>query len=181
MSKNAKQVKPQLTGPMAEIEAATGLYSVAHAALAGTIGGLEDEIAQVKAKYRARLLTQVAQARTLKAQLRTMLEAHPELFERPRTVVFAGIKVGFQKGKGSISIESPARTMQLIRKHLPDQAEILIVTEEKPNKDAIAALEGDDLKRIGCAITGTGDKTVITSVEGDIEKAIDALLKEEAA
>jgi hypothetical protein len=95
----------------------------------------------VKRKYLPRIRTQVAHAKMLHAQLKASIEAHPELFEKPRTVTFHGVKVGFAKGKGKVTFQHDAdKVIALIEKHLPDQAELLVITERKPNKDAIAQL-----------------------------------------
>lgn len=183
MTKAAKQQKPQLTGPtMAEIEAATKEFAEARNALAGTVSGLLDEIAQVKGKYRHRLLAQLAAVKLARGDVRVLVERHPELFEKPRSVVFHGVKVGYRKGVGRLVYESAERVISLIRKHFSGKAlEVLINVKESPNKEAIASLDVDQLKKIGCTVEGTSDVVEIRALEGDVEKAIDALLGEEAA
>ena len=50
----------------------------------------------------------------------------------------------------------------------------------KPNKDALADMPAGDLKRIGIALTSTGDQVVVKPVDGEVDKIVTALLKEQA-
>lgn len=163
-----------------EIESLTKTYADRRGALAGTVGGLNDELEQVKRKYLARIRREVAAAKDAEANLRSAIEGSPELFTKPRTVTVHGVKVGFQKGKGKVVFEDADQVLKLIKKHLGDQAELLIVTEEKPNKDAIAQLPAADVKRIACSVVGTGDQVVIKDAAGEVDKLVAALLKEDA-
>ena len=67
--------------------------------------------------------------------------------------------------------------MQLIKKHLPDQAELLIDVVETPAKNAIAMLPVTDLKRIGANVKAAGDQVVIKPADGAIDKLVKALVK----
>ncbi|MGA0610533.1 hypothetical protein [Caldimonas sp. KR1-144] len=109
--------------------------------------------------------------------LRDLVEANPQLFKKPRTVALHGIKVGFEKGKGGLEIVDPDRTVALIRKHLPDQADVLIATKEAPAKDALAQLSAEQLKKVGVNVKGTGDQVVIRPADGEIDKLVKALVK----
>lgn len=162
-----------------EIEALTKAYADRREALAGTVSGLNDELEAVKRKYLARIKQQVASAKDAAANLSAAIEASPALFVKPRTITVHGIKVGFQKGKGKVTFADGDKVVELIKKHLEDRADVLILTEEKPNKEAIAQLEVAELKKIGCSVTGTGDQVLIKDAAGDVDKLVAALLKEE--
>jgi hypothetical protein len=162
-----------------EIEALTKAYADRREALAGTVGGLNDELEAVKRKYLARIKQQVGAAKDAAANLSAAIAASPALFVKPRTITVHGIKVGFQKGKGKVTFADADKVVELIRKHLDDKADVLIITEEKPNKEAIAQLEVAELKKIGCSVTGTGDQVLIKDAAGDVDKLVAALLKEE--
>lgn len=112
-------------------------------------------------------------------QLRALIEANPQHFIKPRTVTVNGIKVGFEKGKGGLEIADPDKTVKLIRKHLPDQADVLIATKEAPAKDALAQLPADQLKKLGVNLKGTDDQVVIRPADGDVDKLVKALVKAE--
>lgn len=165
---------------MQQIELTTSRYSNARADLGTTLAALQDEIDQVKKKYMASIRKDVAKAKALQAELKALVEAHPEIFEKPRTVIFHGIKVGYRKGSGKVTFQlDEERVIALIRKHLPDQVDVLIEVSEKAKKKTIADLDGAELKKIGCAIEGTGDVVEIKPVDGEVDKIVAALLKDE--
>ncbi|MBN1131186.1 MAG: hypothetical protein JXA71_19505 [Chitinispirillaceae bacterium] len=110
-----------------------------------------------------------------KEELTGLIESAPELFEKPRTQIFHNVKVGYKKGKGSIEIDNPDLTIELIRKNFPDAAENLITVMEYPRKTEIERLPASDLKKIACRIEGDGEVVVVKSIDGDTEKLIRAL------
>ena len=162
-----------------EIESLTKAYADRREALAGTVSGLNDELEAVKRKYLQRIKQQVGAAKDAEANLRAAIEASIALFVKPRTITVHGIKVGFQKGKGKVTFADADKVVELIKKHLGDQADILVITEEKPNKEAIAQLDVAELRKIGCSVTGTGDQVLIKDAAGEVDKLVAALLKEE--
>jgi hypothetical protein len=122
----------------------------------------------------------VERAALAEAELRALVSGAPELFERPRTVVMHGVKVGWMKGKGAIEIADAARTVALIRRHLPEQAEALIRVTETPHRPALAQLSVADLRRLGCTVIDAGDEVVIKPMDGELQKLVDRLLAEAA-
>jgi hypothetical protein len=176
---NARQ--KQLSGPLAEIEVLTKDYAAARSLLAERVTGLTEEIEALKKRRLPGIKAALASAAENQAQLRAAIEKAPaETFEKPRTHVFHGIKVGFRKGAGKVTFADAEQVLKLIRKHFADKADILIATTEKPNKEAISGLDVDELKKIGCAIEGTGDVVEIKPVDGEVDKIVTALLKEAA-
>ncbi len=174
-----KQQKPQLTGPMADIEVKTQVFADARNGLITTVSCLNDELDSVKKKYRTRLIAEVGQVRMLRADLHAAVEANPALFEKPRSQIFHGVKVGYRKGAGKVTFVDADQVVKLIWLRLPEKAQTLIKTTEKPNKEAIAELEVAELKRIGCSIEATADVVEIKSVDSEVDKLVAALLKEE--
>jgi len=120
----------------------------------------------------------VDDVRNSRAELHLALDLSPSLFERPRTVVIDGIKVGYQKQKGTLAFDDAEKVCQLIRKHFPDMADALIASTHRPVKDALAALPVSDLRRIAVTLTDDTDTVVIKDTSGDIDKLVDALLQE---
>lgn len=123
----------------------------------------------------------VAAAAEAEAALKAKIEAAPELFVKPKTAVFHGVKCGFEKGKGSIQFDDPERVCALIRKHFPQASDTLIVSTEAPSKTELAKLTAGDLKRLGCALVGTGERVVVKPVDGAGVKMAQALLAGMAA
>jgi hypothetical protein len=109
--------------------------------------------------------------------LEDAIRANPQLFIRPRTVSMHGIKLGWEKGKGGLEIPDPAKTVALIKKHLAEQAEVLIDVKETPAKGALAQLAVADLKRVAVNVKDAGDQVVIRPADGAVDKLVKALVK----
>ncbi|MBX3654145.1 MAG: hypothetical protein KIS62_12335 [Ramlibacter sp.] len=137
--------------------------------------------ADVYAAARALLQERVTALNEGLAALHTLVADNPGLFVKPKTQVFAGIKVGFAKGKGAITYDKPEVLIARIKRLLPEQADILIDTKEKPNKAALALLSAADLKKLGCTVADTGDQAVVRPVDGAVDKLVAALLKSASA
>jgi hypothetical protein len=166
------------TPTLGDIEKNAKTYADARAKLADVVAELNEGIDALKKQHLPAVRRALNRAAEHHEALRAMIDAAPELFVKPRTLVLHGVKLGYQKGKGGISFEDPARVVQLIRKHLPEQADVLIATKEAPAKDALANLPVADLKRLGCSVVDAGDTIVIKPTDSEVDKMVDALLKD---
>jgi hypothetical protein len=164
---------------MQQIEVATLEFSQARAALVDVAIAFQNEINAVKLKHMHDLKTTVAAARAKHAELGMLIQQSPDLFKKPRTVMFHGVKVGYQKGKGKMEWEDTEQVVRLIKKHFADQADVLIITEEKPAKDALAQLTVDELKKVAITIQASGDQVVIKDTASEVDKLVAAFLKDE--
>lgn len=163
---------------LALIEEMTKEYAAAREKLADTVRTLTANVEKVKRQYMPVIKRQLGVAAARKLDLKNVLEDSKDLFVKPRTVIFHGIKVGFQKGKGKIEWDSDEQVLRLIEKYFPDMADVLIRTRKKPVKKALAALSVAELKRLGIAVEDTGDTVVIEATDSEIEKLVETLLKE---
>jgi hypothetical protein len=161
---------------IADIEALARRYAEARSALAERVQELEDEVTRLRRARMPAIRRALAIAQERRDGLAAAVAEAPELFERPKTVIFHGIRVGYQKGRGTITWEDDARVCALIRRHFPDQAESLIKVIERPLKTALAQLSTADLKRIGVQVVETGEEIVIRPVDGDLDRMIERLL-----
>ncbi len=165
---------------MIEIEKRTQEYSAARRVLVDRMQTLEDEIAKIKRRLLPGIKAAAESAAQFKAVLIRAIEDSPELFDAPRTQVYSGIKVGLQKGKGKLDWESDDLVVRLIKKHFPeDMWDVLIKKTEKPRKDGLNGLPVADLKRIGVTAEETGDQIVVKPMDSEIDKLVDALLRED--
>lgn len=155
-------------------------FAAARQLLAERVGALNDGMAQLRRQHIAGIKRALAKAAEAEATLRELVQATPAAFAKPRTRVFNGVKVGFQKGKGVLNIPDVAAVLARIKKHLPEQADLLIATKETPVKDALAQLGGADLKKLGITIKDAGDQVVVKPVDSEVDKMVDALLKDAA-
>jgi len=164
---------------LGDIEKLTKEFSESRQQLADRVRSLEDEINAIKRRRLSVIKSTVNTVMERQANLKAALEESRSLFVKPRTMIFHGVKIGFQKAKGKISWTDDAQVIKLINKHFPEQADVLIKITEKPVKDALQQLSAADLKKLGITIEETGDTVVIKSTDSEIDKFVDALLKED--
>ncbi|MEQ1890613.1 MAG: host-nuclease inhibitor Gam family protein [Alphaproteobacteria bacterium] len=161
-----------------EVDRLTQAYATSRLELSEKMDVVKQELLAVKRRYLRSLRGLADKALAARSDLASAIDGGRALFDKPRTRVLHGVKVGLQKGKGSIEIDDPANTIKLIRKHMnSDTADLLIKVSESLNRAALNELEAADLKRIGVRIAGGGDELVIRPVDGEIEKLVDALLE----
>ena len=165
---------------LSDIETRAARLAKTRAKLAEVVGDLDADIAKARRRRMPIIKKLVAEAEAERSAIQLLIEDNKHLFVRPRTVVMHGIKIGLAKGKGKIEIPDAAQVIKLIRKQLPEQADLLIKTTEEPVKGAIAGLTVAELKKIGVTVIEAGDQVVIKPTDGEVEKLVDALLKSAA-
>lgn len=166
---------------LSDIEAAAKAHAADRAQLEETVSELNAAIDAARRRSVPIIKRRLAKAAESHAALHALLADAAQLFVKPRTLILHGIKVGYEKGKGTVTWEDPARVVTLIRRHLPDQFEALVKVSETPRKTAIAQLPAADVKRIGCSVQDAGDQVVIRPVDSEVDKMVDALLRDATA
>lgn len=162
---------------LTDIEAKARAFAARRDMLRDYLALVERELQAVKKKYLKELKRRVALAADYEIELRAAIESAPELFAKPKTQIFHGIKVGFRKGKGKIEWEDDAALVALLKKKFPDQADDLIVTTEVPSAIGLQALDAAELRKLGVTVEDAGEQVVVKPVETDIERLVKALLK----
>jgi hypothetical protein len=162
---------------MQTIEQLTKQYADARALLAERVRTLTDEVNDAKRRKLPGIKSALSTSKDLQTQLLALIGGNTKLFDKPRSRVFHGIKVGLQKAKGKVAFDSDEQVVKLIRKHLADQFDVLVKTTEKPSKDALLNLPASNLKLIGCRLIETGDAAFAKTIDGEIDKLVDALLE----
>jgi len=165
---------------LGDIETLAKTYSEAHTKLADEVRVVEEEMARVKRQHLARLRRLVDTAANARERLAAAVAEAPGCFESPRTMTFHGVKCGFQKGKGKLEYPDGGKVCDLIRKHFPDREDALIKTNEAPVKVALNQLSAAELRRIGVTVIEAGDEVVVRVTDSEIDKLVDALLKDAA-
>ncbi len=162
---------------MQDIERETREFAQADRQLEEIMNEIRADTEALKKKYLARIRSVMNQVTAKHADLYREIAENKDLFEKPRTQTIDGIRVGLEKGKGSLEIEDAELTVKLIKKHFREQADILITTIEEPSVAAIKKLPEEDLKKIGAAIVGKEDRVVIKKVDTQLNKILNSLLK----
>lgn len=165
------------SNPITHIEQLAKAYRAARDTLAERAQLLYQEMEAAKQRRLKGLRFAVAAVTEAEAALGAAIEENKGLFEKPRSRVLAGVQLGFRKAKGAIDWADDDQVVKLIRRHLPEQAEVLIRTKEVPVKTALAGLPAADLKRIGVTVKDAGDELLIKDTTAPVDKLVDALLK----
>ena len=163
---------------LSDIEQQARAYADARAELSERVQALQDEIEAAKRRKLRGIKSAVARAAAAHDELHAAVADSPDLFAKPRTKVLCGIRIGFAKQKGRLIIEDSAKTIQLIRRHFPDQEERLIKITETAAKKALETMTGAELKRINVSVEDAGDKVVIKPTDSEVDKLVAALLAE---
>ena len=162
---------------MAELEQLAGAYAAQRDDLQSLSDHCRDLRRQAVRGKLAELKTLVAATSTARDALMQALGDSPELFEKPKSRSFLGIKIGYRKKKGQVVIGDEEKTLKLIRETLPtDQATMLIRVRESVDKNAVGDLVVSDLKRLGITIEDDTDQPFVTEAKSDLDELVDALL-----
>jgi hypothetical protein len=161
-----------------DIDRRARLYADARNTLSGIVTELTAALESIKRQAMPDLKCAVARAAEHHDALQALIAEAPELFVKPKTLTLHGIRLGYQKGRGGIAWDDADAVVAAIQRCLPERAEALIRWTAKPLKEAINQLDVADLERIGCRVTDTGEQIVIRPVDGEVDKLVDALLKE---
>jgi hypothetical protein len=160
------------------IEDITTRYATARGQLTDAVIALNQELDAVKRKHMPTIKRKLAVAAGFHNDLDNAIRESAHCFHRPRSVVIMGIRVGMQKSKGLITWDNDDQVVKLIRKHCPDEFDLLVKTTETPVKAALAQKSAADLKRIGVTVSGAGDEVLIKPVDGAVDKLVAALMKD---
>lgn len=165
---------------MLNIEQLTHDYRLAYDDLADEMLELKADLDEAHRKRRQAIKARLARVAKHRETLRQALKNNPQLFEKPRTTVFDGIKVGLTKKRGKVQFDDEEKVIQRIKKLLPeDQAELLIRRgKESVHKPAVYDLAAADCKRLGIRIEDDSDEPVIKPADTDIDKMIESLLSD---
>lgn len=163
---------------LAGIEPLTKEFSTARDELVDAVEALNDIINEAQRRALPRLKKLVAEVAQKELALKAAIEAAPELFEKPRTVVMHGIQIGLRKGAGGITWDDDDKVVELIEKKLPEELhDVLINTVKTPIKKALGTLDVADLKKIGCEVESTGDVVVVKPTDSEVTKLVNRLVK----
>lgn len=161
-----------------DIELRAQRYAQAREKVAAIVGALNEAIEALKRSELPKLRRAVAGAAEAHDALKALIEAAPELFVKPKTVTFHGIRAGYVKGRGGIEWDDPDAVVAAIQRHYPEQAEQLIRWTARPLKEAINQLDAGALRKLGCRVVDTGEEVFIKAVDSAVDKMVDALLKD---
>jgi len=163
---------------MALIEELAKKLSNANSNLMATAEELTEQLDEVREAYRRTMRAEAKRVAELKKLLLQEIDAHQDLFAKPKSRVFDAVKLGLRKQKGSLSwTVDDDILLSRIRNQHPENASILISVKESPSKDGLARLKGDDLKKLGVTITEDSDNPFVKFDDGDGYKLAESLVE----
>lgn len=139
-------------------------------------------LALVHAEHADRLRAGATEVAALEETLLGHIGLRPDLFEKPQSMEFDGVRFGWRKGKGQIVLPKPVQAMKRLigrirLKLTKRQQEAVLKVEVKVLKGPLGKLDGDTLKKLGIKIEGTDLAPFVTYPESDFEKAVKWWLK----
>lgn len=162
---------------LADLECRAKSLADARAVLTDIVTVLNDGIDALKRDNMKAIKAAVRGVAEQHDRLKALIEENPGLFEKPRSIVFHGIKLGYRKGIGGLEYEDEEQVIKLIRKHFPEQFDVLVKTDEKPIKAALCNLTVAELKKLGITVEATDDVVFIKATDSAVDKLVKQLLK----
>jgi len=170
-----------------EIQPAIDLHAIERAAvtLAGhrraleaELQAAEEKLARVRQASAERLRQKVIDTAKSEAALIRLVERSPQLFVRPQSMEFDGVKVGWRKGKGRLELPETEKLIQRAEDLLtPAQRKSVLRVRTTVLKGGLAKLSGDLLKKLGVTLTAAGPEAFVTYSKSSVEKMVDWWLK----
>ena len=159
-----------------DVEALAKRHAEARDVLIERMQHLDGALADVRREHVRGLKGALGRVAQTEAELRAAIDGARTLFTKPKSRVLHGLKVGLRKQPGKLSWQNVGQVLKLIRKHHPDDADLLIRTKEEPARDALKQLSAAALKRLGIQVTETSDAVEIRAVDSAVDKWVDAML-----
>lgn len=168
------------TPSLDEIRAASDRLAVAHAATSARAALCQDEIKAaiqpIYDRHRSGMDAAAEEEAAAHRALMSLLEAAPQLFEKPRSISVNGVRAGYRKAEDTLDWDDDGALIKRIRALLPEQADILIRTEETIVLDAFAQLPATLHRKLGARRITGADNPFITIGSADVEKLAQALI-----
>ena len=153
-------------------------YGTARAGLSEIAELIQEEQRAVIRQRGASLKARLKTLRLSYETLRAAIVASPDLFGSKKTLTLADVKIGWRKQPGRLDYADEAKVIAAIRRKMPAHEPLLIKTTEKLAAAGLKNLDAKELASIGVSIRQVGDKLVIGSAEGDLDKIVSAMIDE---
>lgn len=162
------------------IRAAAERLAAAHVATTARASLLQDEIkaavTPIYERHRSGLDAAAEEEARARDDLQRLLEAAPQLFKKPRSIAINGVRAGYRKEEDSLDFADEKAVIARIRALYPEQADLLIRTEESLVLDALPQLDAKARRAVGISLITGADRSFITVGGSDVEKLARALI-----
>lgn len=161
-----------------DIEHLAKRYAHRRGRLRVAVDALEDEIRHCKRKHLPAISECAGHAITLRDRLRACVEAHPEYFRQPKTIVLHNIRIGYKKKPDAVEWDDDREVCARIERHLPEQFGVLIIRPPPaPVKKALLRLNNKLLTKLGVRKIPGADEVIVKPTDSEVDKLVDKLLE----
>lgn len=165
---------------LAEIESLTRTFADQRQKLLDRVQTLQAEMEAAKRRHMAGIRKALADTTEAQSRLHNAIDGARHLFLKPRSVVVAGIKVGIQKGKGTVTWDDPEVVANAIEFEMAGQLDAFVKTTRRPIVEALLKLEEPTLKRLHCRLIPGKDDVLIKPTGGELDRFLNALMADVA-
>lgn len=163
-----------------QIRIAADRLAIAHTATTARAALCQDEIKAaiqpIYDRHRSSLDAAADEEAAAHRALLDLLEAAPNLFVKPRSINVNGVRAGYRKAEDQLDWGEDAALIKRIRALLPEQADLLIRTEESLVADALVQLDAKQHRALGISRITGADNPYVTVGSADVEKLAQALI-----
>jgi len=170
------------TPPIDSIERLCQDYAKLRGKLEKKIEVIEREREKILEAHRVELRLLSSAVSNAKLDLERQVGAARPLFIKPKTRVFHGIKVGFEKERDQVTYPEDEILIPRIESLLKSKAAGLIETTKRIIKDAFKRLPKAELQSLGVKYTNGADSVIVRpESKSDVEKLASAYLDKNQA
>ena len=156
-------------------------YAAAHAELAALLAAVEDRVREVKRGEMPAIKRAAGKAGRRRDKLVEHARAHPELFARPRSMTWENVRFGWRRQPGRVVIVDREAAIAEIESDPELMARGLLKKTTSILLDPCRRLTGELRRRLGVHVSEGADAPYANVVDSDIEKMVDAYLRDAAA
>lgn len=165
---------------LSDIEKAARDFSAKSKVLRNYHEQLNSEVDAVKSKYLECIKAASVEAGESYQMLLTLINDAHDLFKEKKSMTVSNVKFGYQKKKGKIEIINEDATINKLKELYGDNAALYINTKLSVVKKALDSLPASDLKKLGINIVQDTDVAFIKITDDEVQKLIEAMVKESA-
>lgn len=165
---------------MQDLEKKTEQYAKTRETLLVHKRAYDAAVTRLQKTFLSKLRRSAAALKQHHDELETLIEANAAEFVKPKTQVVHGIKIGYQKQKGTIVIDDQDATLKRMEKVFGLDLDLYTRTKVSIDKKALEKCDGSTLKKLGVELQADTDKVVIRPIDDEIDKLITVLLKDTA-
>lgn len=164
------------TAALVRLEDLAEAFAETEAALARSVQECEDDVARTRARHATEVRTRSEALADARAELIREVDANRALFEKPKSRVLAGVKLGLRKAQDDLDLGDEDKLVARIRSVCPEKADSLIQTKSNVVRKAVKALSKDLLQRLGVRYVAGADEPFAAVEKSDAEKQAEAIL-----